>query len=257
MRLGVAILTLWALAALLASLLGGPPTVDLARALAAPGLDLWAGADPLGRPLLPLVARGAATALAIALPAVTAAGLVGTAIGIVAGLAGGAVDRLLTAAIDVVLAIPGLLLAIVLAALLGPRLENLVLAIALTGWPAFARLARARARTLRGEAFVVAARAAGLPPRRIVLRHVGPALAGPIWVQAAFAAGAAVLAEGGLAFLGLADPTRPSWGSLLAEGLRHVREAPHLVVVPALATTSLVLAFNLIGEALAARARGA
>jgi peptide/nickel transport system permease protein len=245
----------WLGTALVAAL-APPPVVDLAAALRPPGPGSPAGTDPLGRSLALLIAEGGGTALLIALPATWLAAVIGSALGVLAGLRGGLPDRLIVAATSVVLAVPGLLLALTLAALFGPRIENIIAAVALAGWPVFARLARSRSQALAGEAFVVAARAAGLPGLRIMTHHVAPALAGTLWVQAAFTAGGAVLAEGGLAFLGLGDPTRASLGALTAEGLRHIRTAPHLALLPALATTSLVLAFNLIGESLAARARG-
>lgn len=255
MRAGLLIIGLW-LAATLAAALGPAPGVDLAAALRPPGAGAAFGTDPLGRSLAVLMAEGGGTALLIALPATLLAALAGSLLGVLAGLRGGAVDQLIVAASSVVLAVPGLLLALTLAALVGPRLETLIAALAFAGWPVFARLARSRTQALAGEAFVLAAHAAGLPRRRVMTRHIAPTLAGTLWVQAAFTAGGAVLAEGGLAFLGLGDPTRASLGALTAEGLRHIRTAPHLALLPALATATLVLAFNLIGESLAARARG-
>ncbi len=255
MRVGLIITAGWLVAALVAALVASP-AVDLSAALQPPGLGSLAGTDPLGRSLAHLIAEGGGTALLIALPATLLAAVIGSALGVLAGLRGGLADRLIVAATSVVLAVPGLLLALTLAALFGPRIENIVAAVTLAGWPVFARLARSRSQTLAGEAFVVAARAIGLPGLRVMTRHVLPALAGTLWVQAAFTAGGAVLAEGGLSFLGLGDPTRASLGALTAEGLRHIRTAPHLALLPALATTSLVLAFNLIGESLAGHARG-
>ena len=175
----------------------------------------------------------------------------GTVLGCVAGYAGGWVDEALTRVIDVLLAFPGLLLAIALAAVRGPSLPNVVLALSVLGWTGYARLARAAVMSLREREFVAAARALGARPVRIVARHLLP-LAGPVLlVQATFGMAGAMVAEGSLSFLGVgAPPPLPSWGAMIDEGRPFLLVAPHLVVFPGLALALAVFALQLLGDGL-------
>jgi peptide/nickel transport system permease protein len=187
--------------------------------------------------------------LQVALSVVAVAGVLGTLVGTLAAYRGGWVDRLLTAVVDVFMAFPGLLLAIALAGVLGPGLDNLVIALAAVGWVGYARLARAQALSLRHREHVLAAVALGSGTARIVVRHLLPLMAGPLVVEATFGLASAVVAEAGLSFLGIGvQPPDASWGTMIREGVRYVLVAPHLVLAPGLALSAVVLAVNLAGD---------
>jgi peptide/nickel transport system permease protein len=244
------------LAALVAAAAVGPALVghdpgaqDLAGGLSGPGAGHLLGQDKLGRDVAARLLAGARVSLEVAVLTVACSLLIGTLVGAVAGFAGGAVDFWLMRAVDVLLAFPGLLLAIALAAVLGPSLENVVIALVVLGWTDYARLVRGEVLSIRERAHVEAARALGLGAPRIVTRHVLPLLAAPLAVQASFSMASAIVAEAGLSFLGLGvQPPRPSWGSMLAEARSFVLVAPHLVLAPGAAITLVVLALNFLGE---------
>lgn len=240
----------WACAAIAGAVLGEAPLrIDLAQAFAPPSAAAWLGRDELGRSLALRVIGGATLSLPPACAVVAISAAVGTTLGIVAGWTGGASDRLLARTTTLFMAFPGLLLAIALAGLMGPGLDNIVYALCLTGWVGFARLARAQAASLRGRDHVMVARALGTPVPRILARHVLPLLAGPLVVEATFAFAGAITAEAGLSFLGLgAQPPAPAWGAMLREASGFLLVAPHLLVGPALALVSLVLAVQAAGE---------
>jgi peptide/nickel transport system permease protein len=225
--------------------------IALAEGLAPPGLEHPLGQDKLGRDVLARILGGTRVSLAVALAAVSVSVAVGTGVGATAGLAGGFVDAALMRLVDVLLAFPGLLLAIALAGALGPGTGSVILALSAIGWTGYARLVRGEVRRLAGREHVEAARALGLTPRAVLARHILPLLAAPVAVQAAFGAAAAVVAEASLSFLGVGiQPPSPSWGTMLAESRSFVVEAPHLVVAPGLAITAFVLVLQLLGDAL-------
>jgi peptide/nickel transport system permease protein len=231
-----------------------PAVQDLRATLAPPGAGHPLGQDKLGRDVLSRLVHGARVSLAVSAGAVAASLLLGITIGAAAGWAGGWVDELTMRAVDVLLAFPGLLLAIALTGVLGPSLRNVVLALALIGWTGYARLVRGEVRRLRAREFVEAARAVGVPGARILLRHVLPLCAAPLLVQATFGMAGAVVAEASLSFLGLgAQPPTPSWGAMLNDGRAFVLVAPHLTVFPGLAIMIAVGALNVAGETLRAR----
>jgi peptide/nickel transport system permease protein len=239
------VLALWLLAACMG---GTAPTIDLQRALAAPARGLWLGADPLGRSLWDLLRVGARTAALVALVSVTLSATVGALLGAIAGLSGGVVDTLVTRAADVVLAFPGMLLALMLTAVLGPGELHMAIAFALTGWPGYARLARAHTMALRGEDFVAAAWMLGASPLRIMVRHLVPNLAVVVVARATVAVAEVILAESGLSFLGLGSVDRPSWGSQIAAGARIAGTAPHVLLVPALALFAVTWSLQTLGD---------
>src|SRR5437867_8954651 len=176
--------------------------------------------------------HGARISFAVGATVVALSLLLGVTIGAAAGYLGGWFDELLGRVIDVLLAFPGLLLAIALAAVLGPGLRNVVLALSLLGWTGYARLARAEVAALRRRDFVAAAEALGAHPARIVGRHVLPLAAPVLLVQATFGMGAAIVAEASLSFLGLGAPAPlPSWGAMIEEGRSFLLVAPHLTIV--------------------------
>jgi len=225
--------------------------IDLAQGLAPPSASHPLGQDRLGRDVLARTLAGARVSLTVALAAVTVSVTIGTGVGALAGFAGGATDLALMRVVDVLLAFPGLLLAIAMAGALGPGTANVILALSVIGWTGYARLVRGEVRRIRAREHVEAAVALGVPTHLVLLRHVLPLVAAPVAVQATFGAAAAVVAEASLSFLGLGvQPPSPSWGSMLAEARGFVVEAPHLVVAPGVAITAFVLALHLLGDAL-------
>ena len=225
--------------------------IDLAAGLASPGASHPFGQDKLGRDVLARTLEGARVSLTVAAAAVFVSVLVGTLVGATAGFVGGRIDLLLMRIVDVLLAFPGLLLAIALAGALGPGIGNVILALSVLGWTGYARLVRGEVRAVRSREHVEAAVALGLPSHLVLLRHVLPLVAAPVAVQAAFGAASAVVAEASLSFLGVGvQPPSPSWGSMLAEARSFVVEAPHLLLAPGLAITTFVLTLHLLGDAL-------
>jgi peptide/nickel transport system permease protein len=228
-----------------------PTEQVLAENLAPPSARHLLGQDKLGRDILARVVYGTRVSLAVGVVTVAISLLIGTTIGALAGFAGGWVDELLMRFVDVLLAFPGLLLAIALTAVLGPSLRNVVIALCLIGWTGFARLSRGEIVRLCEREFVEAARALGVPELRILVRHLVPLLATPLLVQATFGMAAAIVAEASLSFLGLgAQPPTPSWGAMLNDGRAFVLVAPHLTIFPGLAILVTVLGLNFLGDGL-------
>ncbi len=249
---GAAVLLALALAGAAAPLLAPDPYVtDLGARLAPPRSAHALGQDSLGRDVLARVLHGARNSLAVGATVVALSLLVGVAIGAAAGYFGGWFDEAAARVIDVLLAFPGLLLAIALAAVLGPSLANVVLALSLLGWTGYARLARAEVAALRQREFVQAAQALGAGPGRIVVCHLLPLAAPVLIVQATFGMAGAIVAEASLSFLGLGTPPPlASWGAMIDEGRPFLLVAPHVVVWPGLALAATVLALQLAGDGL-------
>jgi peptide/nickel transport system permease protein len=228
-----------------------PIRQDLPLRLAAPTWGHPLGLDELGRDLLARLALGARVSLFVGLAVVSVSAVVGTLVGAVAGYVGGAVDLALGRLMDVLLAFPGILLAIALVAVLGPSLTNVVLALVIIGWVGYARLVRGQVLKVRELEYVQAARAVGAPMGRVLARHVIPATFSTISVQATLGMAGAIIAEASLSFLGLGvQPPMPSWGTMLDAGRAHLFDAPHLTIVPGVAIALLVLGFNFAGDAL-------
>ncbi len=176
---------------------------------------------------------------------------VGTAIGSVAGFCGGRLDAVLMRFIDIILAFPGLLLALYLAAVMPPSIFTMIFALSATGWVTYARLVRARVLEIKNRDFVVAALALGASPLRVVTRHILPNVVGPIIVQASYGLSIIILAEAGLTFLGLGLPIgTPSWGGLLDQGVANLFTSPYLAIFPGLCIAIAVLGFNFLGDGL-------
>jgi peptide/nickel transport system permease protein len=245
------------LAAIAAAILGpwvmpyDPAAQVLAMRLEGPSAAHWFGLDELGRDIFARVLAGARISLLVGLVVVGVSSTVGIALGSAAGYFGGRVDEAISRVIDVLLAFPGLLLAIALVAVLGPSLTNVVLALSLIGWVGYARLVRGQVLRIRELEFVQAARALGATTPRILLRHVVPSTLPAVTVQATLGMGGAILAEAALSFLGLGvQPPTPSWGTMLNYGRGHLLDAPHLTVFPGIAIAALVLGFNFLGDGL-------
>jgi len=211
----------------------------------------WLGTDENGRDVLSRLIWGARASLMAGVISVIGAVAIGVPIGLLAGLAGGWLDALISRIADAMLAVPFLILAIALAAFLGPALENAMLAIAITASPIFVRLARGMAQDAASTDWVEAARSLGNPPWRIALLHVLPNIIPPLLVQSTLAIAEAIIAEASLSFLGLGmQPPAPSWGSMLNSAQRFLDNAPWLAIAPGAAIFVVVLAFNLMGDGL-------
>ncbi|MBI3804096.1 MAG: ABC transporter permease [Nitrospirae bacterium] len=251
--IGVGILILFLNAALFASLLApnDPFELQLKEGLAPPSAAHLLGQDKLGRDLLSRLLYGARISLIVGMTTVVLSLSIGALVGALAGFFGGWVDELLMRLVDVFLAFPGILLAIALAAILGPSLRNVVIALAAMGWVGYARLVRGQILVVRETDYVSAARALGAGSLRIILRHLFPNIAAPLLIEATFGIAGAIVTEASLSFLGLGvAPPTPSWGAMLSDGRSFLLLAPHLTAVPGLAILFVVLGLNLLGEAL-------
>ena len=228
-----------------------PYDQDLGAALSAPGAEHWFGADQYGRDVLSRVLYGTRYALLAILVADGLALLLGGAMGLLAGFAGGAADAAVMRFVDVLLAFPYLLLALVIVAALGPSLLNSLIAIGIVYAPQYARMMRGQVLAVRELDFVQAATSTGAAPARVVLRHVLPNCVGPVLVLATLQAGSVVVETAGLSFLGLgAQPPSPDWGALLADGHSYFLSAWWIATFPGAAILFAVLGFNLLGDAL-------
>ncbi|MGH7932611.1 MAG: ABC transporter permease [Candidatus Binataceae bacterium] len=229
-----------------------PFAIDLAHSLAGPGPGHWLGSDALGRDMLARMLWGARISLAVSTSVVALSLVIGSLVGGAAALAGGRIDSLVMRGVDIVLAFPGFLLALALAAILGPGLGDLVVALTAMGWTGYARLVRGEVLSLREREYVEAARSLGASQPRLLFRHLLPGLAGPVAVQATFGVGGIIVAEAALSFLGLGvRPPAPSWGNMLDAGRAFLLVAPHLTTAPGVAIGLSVLGFNLLGDGLA------
>jgi len=252
-RLGAAIVAIAVLAAVVGPLITpfDPANQELALRLSGPTSTHWFGLDELGRDIFARVLVGARISLLVGLVVVGVSSTIGIALGSVAGYFGGAIDEAISRVIDILLAFPGLLLAIGLVAVLGPSLTNVVLALSVIGWVGYARLVRGQVLRARELDFVQAAKALGASTPRILARHVIPTTLPAVSVQATLGMGGAILAEAALSFLGLGvQPPTPSWGTMLNYGRGHLLDAPHLTIFPGLAIAILVLGFNFLGDGL-------
>lgn len=217
----------------------------------APSAQHWMGTDENGRDVLSRVVFGARASLLAGVVSVLIAGGIGVPLGLLAGFAGGTVDAVIGRLVDAMLACPFLILAIALAAFLGPDLTNAMIAIGVTAAPVFVRIARGATMDAATNEYVEAARALGNPPWRVAIRHVLPNIVPPVLVQSTLAIATAIIAEASLSFLGLGQqPPLPSWGSMLNSAQRFLTQAPWLAVFPGLAIFLAVLSFNLVGDGL-------
>ena len=252
--LSLAFLTLVALTAIFAGLLPLDPLAQsIADSLKPPSAEAWFGTDELGRDILARVVYGARTSLLTAFGAVLIAALIGVPVGLVAGFYGDWRDSLLMRCIDVLLALPNILFAMALIAVLGRSQGAALIAVGIAGIPGFARIARAQVMALRQLDFVMAVRSFGGGPGYIMLRTLLPNILSPLVVQAIVLASIAILLEAALAFLGVGvPPPTPSWGEMLRTGKSYLYEAPSYAVLPGLVLTLTILSFDTIGRALTA-----
>jgi len=209
------------------------------------------GTDQVGRDLLAQVLQGARISLLVGLATVAVAGLIGLLVGVLAGYYGGAVDAVSMRLADIQLAFPSILLAILIAAMLGPSVVNVIITLALTRWVTFARVARAATLATRERDFVTAARALGAGDRRLLGRHIIPSTVGPLVVIATVEVGLVIIAEASLSFLGLGTPSdQPSWGLVVANGRAYLNTAWWISTMPGLALSLVVLAVGRFGDQL-------
>ena len=250
---GLAVVLFFVLVALLAPWIAphDPLATSWNAVRQAPGAAYLFGADELGRDVLSRILWGTRASLLAGVVSVCISVAFGVPIGMLAGYLGGWADALISRLTDAMLACPFLILAIALAAFLGPSLTNAMIAIGISATPVFIRLTRAQVLSAKSEDYIEAARALGNPHSRIVLRHIFPNIVAPLIVQATLAIAAAVIAEASLSFLGLGQqPPAPSWGSMLNTARNYVDQAPWMAIWPGLSIFLLVLSFNLLGDGL-------
>lgn len=253
-RIGFAIVAALIVAALFAPWIApaNPSAQNLPARLQGPSLHHWMGTDELGRDIFSRILFGARISLLVSICVVLGCGTIGLTLGLSAGYTGGAFDRVVNLLlINAFLSFPGVLLAIALAAFFGPGIGKVILALIITGWAGYGRLARAQVLKVKESEYILAARSLGASPLRIMLRHLLPNILQPVLIQATIGMAGAILAEATMSFLGLGvPPPTASWGSMLNDARSHLFDAPHLVLFPAMTVMLAVLAFNFIGDAL-------
>lgn len=250
---GASLLLMMILVAVLFPLMStlNPYDMSLPQRFELPSWQEPFGRDQNGSSIFARVVYGARISLYVAFSVVFVSASIGLLLGSLAGYAGGIIDILLMRFIDMLYAFPGFLLAIALVAVMGPSVENVILAMCVTGWAGYARLVRGEFLHLKTKDYVTSAKAIGATPSRIIIHHILPNLVGPLIVQASFGMAGTILAESALSFLGLGAPvTEPTWGSMLNAGRSYLIEAPHISIFPGLAIILLVLGFNLLGDGL-------
>ncbi|MEX2542647.1 MAG: ABC transporter permease [Trueperaceae bacterium] len=252
--LGLGIIVFFALASVLAPLLNPyDPARDrnLRERLNPPSAEHWFGTDELGRDMLTRVWYGGRISLRVGLLAVSISVIIGTIMGLIAGYAGGWTDTLAVWVIDILLAFPGILLAIAIVATLGPSLTNALIAISITQIPIYMRLTRSVVLSIKESEYVQSARALGAPARRVIFRHVLPNSLSPLIVQLTLSIGVAILDVAALGFLGLgAQPPVPEWGLMIRDGFSQFLRAPWMSIFPGFAIFLSVVGFNLLGDAI-------
>lgn len=228
-----------------------PTEIRATDQLQPPDAQYWLGTDELGRDLFSRVLYGARISLLVAVLVVLLAGIVGVLIGVIAGYHGGWIDTVLMRIVDIIFAFPAILLALLLVAVLGSSVRNLILAISVVYIPDFARIARGSTKQMRTELFVTASRAAGATDRWIVSNHILPNITAPLLVQATINLAYAILVEAALSFLGLGvQPPTPSWGAMLSTGKAYMELSPWVALVPGIAIIIATVGFNILGDGL-------
>ena len=226
-------------------------TQNISMRLQTPGGDNVFGTDHVGRDIFARIIHGSRISISLGLLTVIIALTIGSIIGSVSGYYGGTVDNVLMRIMDVILAVPNILMAISIVAALGPGMRNLLIAMSLAQIPTYARVVRASILSIMGQEFIEAAKACGTRDKRIIFRHILPNAIGPIIVQSTLGMANIILTISALSFVGLGiEPPMPEWGSMLSEGRVHMRTYPHLVFFPGLAIVFAVLSLNLIGDGL-------
>ncbi|HYC93487.1 MAG TPA: nickel transporter permease [Thermoanaerobaculia bacterium] len=250
---GLLLTLLLVLAALAAPLLAphDPNHQDTGRRLEAPSQNHPLGLDDLGRDVLSRIVYGSRVSLRVGFSVVLLASLIGITLGAIAGYFGGWADVLVMRTCDILLSFPGILLAIALVAVLGPSLNNVILALVISAWVGYARLVRGQVLKVREMEYVTAARAMGAKSPRVIILHVLPNVINPVIVMATLGLAGAILSEAALSFLGLGvQPPTPSWGAMLTAGRRYLGLANHLAIFPGAAIMLAVMGLNFLGDGL-------
>lgn len=250
---GVVLLGIVVVCALFANVIApyDPTAQDYTAVAQSPSAQHLLGTDDLGRDVLSRIIYGSRVSLQVGAIAVSIAVLLGGTLGLLAGYVGGVTDDVIMRFVDAVQAFPGLILALALAAALGPGVGNVMIAVGFISAPAMVRLTRGQTLSVREREFVAAAKVMGAPPRRIIARHVWPNVTAPIIVQATLLVATAIVTEASLSFLGVGvQPPTPSWGSMLRTGSQYLEVAPWIALAPGVAIFLTVLAFNVLGDGL-------
>ena len=253
--LGLAILVVMVALAICADWIADYDTnvtgMNMAERLQTPSAKHWFGTDSYGRDVFARIIHGSRLSLSLSIFAMLAAVAIGSIIGAIAGYYGGRVDDVLMRLMDILLAIPPMLMSISIVAALGHSMVNLMIALSLAYIPVFARVIRSSILTVKGQEFIEAAKACGTSNARIILRHIIPNAIGPIIVQATLAMGSTILIISSLSFMGMGiQPPQPEWGTMLYEGRDLIRTSPYLVIFPGVAIALAVLSLNLLGDGL-------
>ncbi len=246
------ILLLWLLMVLLAPFLDlHPNDVVLEKILLSSDQQAFLGYDDLGRPLFDRLLVGAYTSFSVTFGVIFVSLFVGTGIGVISAYIGGHWDHLVVRIIDVFMAFPGILLAIALSGLMAPGIANVIIALSVVSWVGYARLSRAQVLAIKQREHVQSARALGASHGRIILWHILPLIMAPLMIEFTFGIASIIIAEAGLSFLGLGvQAPQASWGSMIRDGTQYLLMAPHMVLVPGVTLMLVVLAVNLLGDAL-------
>lgn len=244
------VIGLWIIATIVGQYLRlAPNAIELNAILQTPSASFWLGTDDLGRSIAARLLHGFQVSLMVALVVTSVSLFIGVSVGLVAGFYGGKIDRILMQIIDIFLAFPGILLAIAFAAVLGPGLINLTIALCVSGWVGYARLTRGQTMALRQRQHVIAAFSLGASHRRIILKHILPLLLSVLVVEATFSLASVIIAEASLSFLGLGiQAPNASWGAMLRDAVRYMLVAPHYVLIVGVSLMSIILAINLGGD---------
>jgi len=251
--LSSALLLFFVIPALLAPWIApySPESMKLIEELRPPSLSHWFGQDENGSDILSRLLYGARISLYVGVSVMTISSLIGVAAGMLSGYYGGWWDMILMRIVDILMAFPGLLLAIALVAVLGPDINNVIIALSALGWVSYARLVRGQVLSVRETEYVLAAQTSGMSDLRVMTYHIIPNILPPVIVQTTFSLAGTIISESSLSFLGLgAAPGTPSWGAMLSEGRDVLMEAPHVSIFPGLAIVIVVLSFNVLGDAL-------
>lgn len=228
-----------------------PETTDVVNKLAPPSADHWFGTDHHGRDIFSRIIHGMSITLYVGFASVILGATVGVVLGIISGYYGGRIDTIIMRAMDVLLAFPGILLALAIVSVLGGSLQNVIIAVAISSVPVFARIVRGSTLAVKQLEYIDAVRALGASDFRIIFKHILPNVSSPIIVQATLSIATAILSASGLSFLGLgAQPPTPEWGAMLSDGRNYLYNAPHVALYPGIMIVLIVLAFNILGDGL-------
>jgi ABC-type dipeptide/oligopeptide/nickel transport system permease subunit len=252
-RVGLAIIAVLCFLAVFAPVMTpySPYHQDLHRVLATPSRAHWLGTDNLGRDLFSRLLYGARVSLFVGIVSAAVSAALGVVTGLFAGFKGGAIDAIIMRVTDAFLCFPPLIFILAMSAALGPGLHNVILSFALFGWTGFARITRGQVLMVRELPFIEAARSVGVPPRRIMMRHILPNIMAPVLVAITITIGTAILVESGVSFLGLGvQPPTASWGKELRVGFAYLETAPLFSIAPGVLISLAIVSFNFVGDGL-------